>query len=95
MDDDVLLFETADRVRTLTLNRPAARNALSAELMTRLSAALAEAEADDGIAAVVLTGTDPAFCAGLDLRAPAASTPISSSTRNGPRGGCSAPCAPR
>src|SRR2546427_2101957 len=68
MDDDVLLSETDGGVRTPPLNRPAARNALSAELITRLSAALAQAEADDGVAAVVLTGTDPAFCAGLDLR---------------------------
>jgi len=68
MDDDVLLSETDGGVRTLTLNRPAARNALSGELITRLSIALAEADADDGVSAVVLTGTDPAFCAGLDLR---------------------------
>jgi enoyl-CoA hydratase len=68
MDEDVLLTETADGVRTLTLNRPAARNALSAELVGRLAAALAEADADGGVAVVILTGADPAFCAGLDLR---------------------------
>jgi enoyl-CoA hydratase len=66
--DEVLLAHTDGPVRTLTLNRPAARNALSSELIGRLTGALAEAEADDGVVAVILTGTDPAFCAGLDLR---------------------------
>jgi enoyl-CoA hydratase len=65
---DVLLVVTADGVRTLTLNRPAARNALSAELLDRLVEALHAAEDDPDVLAVVLTGADPAFCAGLDLR---------------------------
>jgi enoyl-CoA hydratase len=63
-----VLVRTDGPVRTVTLNRPAARNALSSELIGRLAGALREAEADDGVAAVILTGTDPAFCAGLDLR---------------------------
>jgi enoyl-CoA hydratase/carnithine racemase len=65
---DVLLTETADGVRTLTLNRPAARNALSSELLDRLVEALHAADGDPEVRAVVLTGADPAFCAGLDLR---------------------------
>ena len=65
---DVLLLETDGEVRTITLNRPAARNALSTELIARLVEALLAAEEDPDVAAVVLTGTDPAFCAGLDLR---------------------------
>jgi enoyl-CoA hydratase len=65
---DVLLVETADRVRTLTLNRPEARNALSSELRGRLMPALRDAEADDDVDVVILTGADPAFCAGLDLK---------------------------
>ena len=68
MADDVLLIETADRIRTLTLNRPEARNALSAELRGKLFPALREAEADDDVDVVILTGADPAFCAGLDLK---------------------------
>jgi enoyl-CoA hydratase len=52
------------------LNRPEARNALSPELIGELGAALDAAAADDGVRAVVLTGTgDRAFCAGMDLRA--------------------------
>jgi enoyl-CoA hydratase len=66
--DDVLLIETADRVRTLTLNRPQVRNALSGELRDRLFSALAAAESDDDVDVVILTGADPAFCAGVDLR---------------------------
>ena len=67
-DDDVLLIETADRIRTLTLNRPHVRNALSMELRDRLFPALGDADADDDVDVVILTGTDPAFCAGVDLK---------------------------
>ena len=66
--EPVLLVDTTDRVRTLTLNRPQARNALSLELRTRFYAALHEAEADDAVDVVILTGADPVFCAGLDLK---------------------------
>jgi enoyl-CoA hydratase len=66
--DDILLVETGDRVRTLTLNRPQSRNALSAELRRRFYAALGEAQADDEVDVVILTGADPVFCAGLDLK---------------------------
>ncbi len=65
---DVLLIDTQDRVRTLTLNRPQARNALSAELRRRFFTALRDAESDDAVDVVILTGADPVFCAGLDLK---------------------------
>jgi enoyl-CoA hydratase len=65
---ETVLSETTDRVCTVTLNRPDARNAMSSELQRDLAIALATAEADDGVDVVVLTGADPAFCAGLDLR---------------------------
>jgi enoyl-CoA hydratase len=55
-------------VRVLTLNRPAARNALSRDLIKAAYIALTEADADDSVRAVVLTGADPAFCAGVDLK---------------------------
>ena len=67
-DADVLLIETEDRVRTLTLNRPQARNALSSELRRRFFQALRDAETDDDVDVVILTGADPVFCAGLDLK---------------------------
>ncbi|OBI12101.1 enoyl-CoA hydratase [Mycobacterium sp. E2327] len=65
---DVLLIETDERVRTLTLNRPEARNALSSALRDRFFGALADAETDDGVDVVIVTGADPVFCAGLDLK---------------------------
>ena len=65
---DVVTLAIADRVATVTLNRPQARNALSREVRRLLPRLMAEADADDGVDAVVLTGADPAFCAGLDLK---------------------------
>jgi enoyl-CoA hydratase len=65
---EILLIGTQDRVRTLTLNRPQARNALSRELRSRFYQALRNAEADDDVDVVILTGADPVFCAGLDLK---------------------------
>lgn len=52
----------------LTIDRPAARNAINHALRADLERALADADAADAIAAVVLTATDPVFSAGLDLR---------------------------
>ncbi len=54
-------------VVTITLWRPEVRNALSGELLGALRRAVADAEHDDAVQAIVLTGADPAFCAGLDL----------------------------
>src|SRR5580704_3380660 len=61
--------EVADRVGTITLNRPEARNALSGEVTELLDAAIIELDARDDVGAMILTGADPAFCAGFDLRA--------------------------
>ncbi|MEI7916156.1 MAG: enoyl-CoA hydratase [Mycobacteriaceae bacterium] len=68
MTTDILLIDTTDRVRTITLNRPESRNALSAALRRQFFAALADAEADEGVDVVIVTGADPVFCAGLDLK---------------------------
>ena len=65
---DVLLSADADGVRTLTLNRPQAYNSLTVELKEALLAALREAADDEGVRAVVLTGSGKAFCAGQDLK---------------------------
>ena len=65
---EIVLVETADRVCTVTLNRPDVRNALDSALQRESAGALADAEADDAVDVVILTGADPAFCAGLDLR---------------------------
>lgn len=55
-------------VRIITMNRPDARNALSGDLIAALFTALTAADADPRVRAVVLTGADPAFCAGVDLK---------------------------
>ena len=68
MSDDTVLIETADRIAVVTLNRPAARNALSSTLLKRLREAMAEVDASDDVDAIILTGADPAFSAGLDLK---------------------------
>ncbi|MCG5433806.1 enoyl-CoA hydratase [Mycobacterium sp. MYCO198283] len=65
---DLLLISTEDRVRTLTLNRPQSRNALSAALRERFFGALRDAQADEDVDVVIVTGSDPVFCAGLDLK---------------------------
>ncbi|MQY18770.1 enoyl-CoA hydratase [Nocardia macrotermitis] len=67
MTEALVRVETSDRVATLTLNRPDARNALSRALMDALWDAVTAADEDPGIDVIVLTGTDPAFCAGVDL----------------------------
>src|ERR1700751_3516906 len=68
MADDIVLLETQDRVPTLALNRPKSRNALAAELRGRFFTALRDAEADEDVDVVIVTGADPVFCAGLDLK---------------------------
>ncbi|MEV4919264.1 crotonase/enoyl-CoA hydratase family protein [Streptomyces tirandamycinicus] len=53
----------------LTLNRPESRNALSLPMLVGLYDAWLEADADDGVRSVVLTGAGGSFCAGMDLKA--------------------------
>lgn len=65
---EVVLVDVRDGVATITLNRPDARNALSLEVLRALPRAVREVDARDDVAAIVLTGADPAFCAGLDLK---------------------------
>ena len=64
----VLLEERTDGVLRLTLNRPAARNALSSGLMRALVEALGSAAGDPQVRVVVIAGAGRAFCAGHDLR---------------------------
>ena len=64
----VLTVDRVGGVATLTLNRPEAFNAFTRELALALQAALREADLDDGVRAVVITGAGRAFGAGQDLR---------------------------
>jgi enoyl-CoA hydratase len=68
MADPVLLAEKSEGILTLTLNRPAAMNALSRELRSALVQAFMGLANDDDTDVVILTGAGRAFCAGLDLR---------------------------
>ena len=62
-----LLCEVSGAVATVILNRPDRRNALSGALLGQLRAGMAELDDRADVRAIVLTGADPAFCAGLDL----------------------------
>lgn len=64
---DEVLVEVDGPVATVTLNRPGRRNAISGALLTALHDSLAELDSEAEVRAIVLTGADPAFCAGLDL----------------------------
>ncbi len=65
---DLLLRRDAEGIAWLTLNRPAARNALSMGLMAALDDTLAAIAQDPAVRVVVIAGAGPAFCAGHDLR---------------------------
>jgi methylglutaconyl-CoA hydratase len=64
-----IIVETANSVRTITLNRPEKRNALNDALINALKTALAEAGRDEDLRVVVLRGAGKDFCAGADLSA--------------------------
>jgi enoyl-CoA hydratase/carnithine racemase len=67
MSDPVLL-DVSERIATITLNRPEARNALSSEVLRLLPQLMLDADGRDDVDVLILTGADPAFCAGLDLK---------------------------
>ena len=68
MSDDHLLVDDSHGIRTITLNRPEAKNALTMVMRMRLCALLSEAEQDPGTRAVVLAAVDPVFSAGVDFK---------------------------
>jgi methylglutaconyl-CoA hydratase len=76
------LISEEQGVRTVTLNRPARRNALTHAMREELIAALRAAAEDAACRVVVLTGAGEAFCAGLDLKALAGSGSHASSEQN-------------
>jgi 2-(1,2-epoxy-1,2-dihydrophenyl)acetyl-CoA isomerase len=66
--ESAILLDVADHVGWITLNRPAAYNAINTELAEQLLDAVIRCDEDDGIRAVVITGKGPSFCAGGDIR---------------------------
>jgi len=66
--EPVILVDVDERVATVTLNRPESRNALNSALQAALWETIGALGDDDAVDVVVLTGADPAFCAGVDLK---------------------------
>ncbi|MBX6350188.1 MAG: enoyl-CoA hydratase/isomerase family protein [Clostridia bacterium] len=66
---ETVLYDVADGVATITLNRPEVLNAMNDEMGAQLLAALRRAERDEAVGALVLTGAGRAFCSGEDMRA--------------------------
>ncbi|HNO39888.1 MAG TPA: crotonase/enoyl-CoA hydratase family protein [Marmoricola sp.] len=64
-----VLYDVADHIALITLNRPEAMNAVDADLATALGEALERADQDPQVRVLIVTGTGKAFCAGADLKA--------------------------
>lgn len=68
-DENLVLYEKRDRVARITINRPEAMNSFTAPTIARLRALLEQADRDDDVAVVVLTGAgERAFCTGADVK---------------------------
>ena len=86
MSEQDVLYATAERVATITLNRPQAFNAFSGTMREDVFARLRDAEQDRAVGAVVITGAGQAFCAGgdivnmIELQARNDATPITART---------------
>src|SRR3954451_8128017 len=84
MSEHVVLVDVADGVATITINRPEARNALNRAVRSGLPRAITACEADDAVDVMILTGTDPAFSAGVDLKEIGAGATGGDDLRSGP-----------
>lgn len=62
-----ILYEIHEHILTITLNRPAQMNAFTVEMAEELITAFRQADADDAVRVIVVTGAGKAFCAGMDL----------------------------
>jgi enoyl-CoA hydratase/carnithine racemase len=67
MDEQLIRYEVADRIATITLNRPEQLNALSPAMVGQLRAAYERAEVDEDVWILVVTGAGRAFCTGADV----------------------------
>lgn len=66
--DHPIRIEVADHIAVVTLHRPEVRNAINPAMRRAIRSSMADVEANDGVRVIILTGADPAFCAGLDLK---------------------------
>lgn len=69
MSYETILYDVADNVLTITLNRPEQLNAFNRQMLSELIDALDRADADDDVRAIIFTGAGRAYCAGADLSA--------------------------
>ena len=69
MSEPAVLTDVADGVMTITINRPAAKNAVNKDGAVGIAAALDQLDADDNTHVVILTGAGGTFCSGMDLKA--------------------------
>ena len=81
MSEPLVLVAQTDAVRTITLNRPQALNAFTAQMHEALAAALSAAESDTSVRCLVLTGAGRAFCAGQDLADPSVAPSVAPGAR--------------
>ena len=80
-----VLYELSGHVLRITLNRPERRNALNRLAYAEIEAAFRAASADPGVRCVVVTGTDPAFCSGEDVKEMMTGEPRASTERVEPK----------
>src|SRR5688500_4228112 len=67
MEFETILYDVADRVATITFNRPEQLNAVNPLMVRELKVAYATAEADESVWTIIVTGKGRAFCAGADV----------------------------
>jgi enoyl-CoA hydratase/carnithine racemase len=65
---DTLLYDVRGHVATITLNRPERRNALNQRAYAEIEAVFRAANYDDAVRCIIVTGADPAFCSGEDVK---------------------------
>jgi enoyl-CoA hydratase/carnithine racemase len=82
-----LLYEKANHVATITLNRPQRLNAISFEMLEALTQRLTEAETDNDVRVIIITGAGRGFCSGLDLKDAAEGKGIGGAGTLSPGGG--------
>ena len=83
MSGDELLVDDDDGLRTITINRPEVKNALTAAMRTRLCELVDEADADTATRAIIVTAVDPVFSSGVELKEVAAGTAVGAAANPG------------